>query len=179
MTEQAQTATPEPAPTPELPSMEEVMSKAPAPEPAIEQSADPITPESVQSDKAPDESLPDASLVAKRLQSYKDRFETEVQEQSAAEKVEELQKQVELLRTLRGVGFEEQYAEAKAQAGTAKAEDSELLKELRQELHNMRQGQEQLHQELEQRQQQALLAASAGRRGELGQRPKRTFSAAQ
>jgi len=149
--ETPQTGAPEP---PNLDMTLEEMAKS---EPAIEPSADPITPESVESDKAPDESLPDSSLVAQRLQTHVQRYQAEEQEQSASQKVEELQKQVELLRTLRGAGFEEQYAEAQSKAGTAKAEDPDLLKELRAELNTMREGQAQLQQELEQRQQNALL----------------------
>ena len=56
------------------PSLEEVIADYVPPETeaepeAVAEAAEPITPESVQSDKAPEESLPDSSLISDRLQA--------------------------------------------------------------------------------------------------------------
>jgi hypothetical protein len=82
---------------PESPSLDEVIADAPEVTPA----EDPITPESVQSDKAPEESLPDSSLVSDRLQAIVESSASSVQSQADAQQHADNQEELRLLRLLR------------------------------------------------------------------------------
>jgi hypothetical protein len=65
---------------------------------AVAEAAEPITHESVQSDKAPEESLPDSSLIADRLQKSANTY---VEKEQQAAQVRELEDDREELRQLR------------------------------------------------------------------------------
>jgi hypothetical protein len=144
------------APPPEIqapPTLDEVINEAPPVEPAV----DPITPESVQSDKAPDSSLPDSSLVADRLQNMRDRTGAIDQRRVQEQDYTKLKEEVRLLRTLRGDGAVAQIDETMERVEARDDDQSTLMKELKKELQTMRAGQERMKGELDQREHQAQI----------------------
>jgi hypothetical protein len=139
---------------PVSPTIDDVVADAPPIQPA----ADPITPESVQSDKAPDDSLPDSSLIADRLQGMRDRTGAIDQRRAQEQDYTKLKEEVRLLRTLRGEGVGAQIDETMERVEARDDDQSTLMKELKKELQSMRAGQERMKGELEQREHQSQMA---------------------
>lgn len=86
---------------PESPSLDDVIAAAPLPEPAVAPAGDPITPEAVQSDKAPEDSLPDSSLIADRLQKQEEQSGEAALRREAEQKYSDDQEELRQLRLLR------------------------------------------------------------------------------
>jgi hypothetical protein len=131
----------------ESPSLDEVIADAPEVVPA----EDPITPESVQSDKAPDESLPDSSLVSDRLQAIVERSTSAVQSQADAQQYADNQEELRMLRLLRAGEAVPPPKEAD------KAEETALYKGLTEDMAAMKVENEQVRGELARRHEEQVM----------------------
>jgi hypothetical protein len=129
------------------PSLDEVIASAPE---TLAPSSDPITPEAVQSDKAPEESLPDSSLIARRLQAVRDRTAEVQRKKQTEQEYQKLQREVELLRTLRGTKFDAQYDKTVEEVEERKDDQSALMREVRAELKALNEERTRFKQEREQ-----------------------------
>ncbi len=113
------------------PSLEEVIADYTPPEPQEEvaEAADPITHESVQSDKAPEESLPDSSLISDRLQkSANETSEAQIRQTQAQELESDRDelRQLRLLRRGEAPAPEPEPTQADTQARQADAQDDRI-----------------------------------------------------
>lgn len=129
---------------PESPTLDEVIADAPEVVPA----EDPITPESVQSDKAPDESLPDSSLVSDRLQAIVQRSDSAVQSQTDAQQYADNQEELRMLRLLRA---------GEVPKEPEKEDESSLYKGLVQDMADMKVENEQVRDALARRQEEQVM----------------------
>ena len=143
-----------PEPVAASPTIEEVVSDAPP----IEPSLDPITAEAVKSDKAPEDSLPDSTLISDRLQGMRDRTGAIDKRRAQEQDYAKLKEEVRLLRTLRGEGVGAKIDETMERVESRDDDQSTLMKELKKELQSMRVGQERMKGELDQREHAAQLA---------------------
>ena len=88
-----------PMPSDESPSIEDVLAEAGEAE--VTPAADPITHESVQSNKAPEESLPDSSLIADRMKKKVEQVHSQKQHAEQQRRYEAEQEELRVLRALR------------------------------------------------------------------------------
>lgn len=153
MSDQPQAA-PAPAPAPvadEAPSLNEI----------IESAQTPITPESVVSEPPAEVPAPDSSILKERLDKMLSREDSIAQRRAQEAEYAQLQEQVKMLRTLVGPDWQAKYNEVTQKVEQKDDDQSQLMKQLQNELNQMRESQDKLKTELEQRQQQnELMEAS-------------------
>jgi len=123
----------------------------PEPEPA------PISPETVVSKPQVDTPAPDSSILSTKIDKMLSREESIDQRRTQEAEYARMQEELRILRTMQGPDFQKQYNEVTKRVESADDDQSRLMKDLQTELHQMKEQQDTLQTQLQQKDQETEL----------------------
>jgi small-conductance mechanosensitive channel len=129
-------------------TFESTSEPTPAPAPA------PISPETVVSEPQEETPAPDSSILSTKIDKMLTREESIDQRRSQEEEYTRMQEELRILRTMQGPEFQKRYNEVTKRVESADDDQSNLMKDLQSELRQMREQQDLLQTQLQQKDQE-------------------------
>jgi hypothetical protein len=117
----------------------------------------PISPEAVVSTPQEEIPAPDSSILSTKIDKMLTREESIDQRRSQEEEYTRMQEEIRILRTMQGPEFQKRYNEVTKRVESADDDQSRLMKDLQGELKDMREQQDMLHTQLQQKDQESEL----------------------
>jgi len=117
----------------------------------------PISPETVVSKPQQDIPAPDSSILSTKLDKMLTREESIDQRRTQEQEYANMQEELRILRTMQGPDFQKQYNEVSKRVESADDDQSRLMKDLQGELTTMREQQDMLQTQLQQKEQESEL----------------------
>jgi hypothetical protein len=125
------------------------------PEPA------PISPQTVVSEPEVEVPAPDSSILSTKIDKMLTREESIDQRRGQEEEYTRMQEEIRILRTMQGPDFQKRYNEVTKRVENADDDQSRLMKDLQGELHQMREQQDLLQTQLQQKDQESELTEAS------------------
>lgn len=126
-------------------------------EPQAEPEPAPISPNTVVSKPQVETPAPDSSILGNKLDKMLSREESIDQRRAQEQEYESMQEELRILRTMQGPDFQKRYNEVSKRVETADDDQSSLMKSLQAELNQMRESQDALQTQLQQKEQESEL----------------------
>ncbi len=133
----------------------------PTPEPTPAPAPAPISPETVVSEPQEETPAPDSSILSTKIDKMLTREESIDQRRSQEEEYTRMQEELRILRTMQGPDFQKRYNEVTKRVENADDDQSNLMKDLQSELHQMREQQDLLQTQLQQKDQESELTEAS------------------
>jgi small-conductance mechanosensitive channel len=126
-------------------------------EPQAEPEPAPISPQTVVSTPQTETPAPDSSILSTKIDKMITREESIEQRRAQEDEYARMQEELRILRTMQGPDFQKRYNEVTKRVEHADDDQSRLMKDLQAELNQMREQQDLLQTQLQQKDQESEL----------------------